>query len=281
MGKREVTGRFSLREKIAVITGGGGILCGEIARGYLNAGATVHLLDLDESKAAAKAESLGKQVPGSEVFPVQCDVLDRASIDAALKKIMSQSGQIDILVNGAGGNHPKATTSEDVSFFGLEEEGFRKTLDLNLMGTVICSQVFGRVMADQGAGCIINISSMSGITPLTRIPAYSAAKAAVISFTQWLAVDLARNFSTAIRVNSIAPGFFHTEQNHFLLYGEGGGESKLTERGEKIISATPMGRFGEAEDLIGAAVWLASDSASFVTGTTICVDGGFSAFSGV
>lgn len=274
---------FSLKEKVAAITGGGGILCGAIARGYLAAGATVYLLDVDVSKASTKAEMLRKEHPGSNVLPIKCDVIDRECIEEAREGILKHSGKIDILVNGAGGNNPSATTKpgEGVSFFDLPAEGFRKTIDLNFMGTVMCSQVFGRAMADRASGCIINISSMSGITPLTRIPAYSAAKAAVINFTRWLAVDVAENFSTDIRVNSIAPGFFHTAQNHFLLYSEVDDKLELTERGEQIIRATPQARFGYPEDLVGAAIWLASDSASFVTGTVICIDGGFSAYSGV
>ena len=274
---------FSLEGKIAAITAGGGVLCGAIARGYLAAGATVYLLDINEEKAAAQAGLLKESVADADVVPLKCDVVDRKQLDAVREKIIKRSGRIDILINGAGGNNPKATThlSEGADFFGLAGDEFQKTIDLNFMGTVMCSQVFGRVMVDQTSGCIVNISSMSGIAPLTNIPAYSAAKAAVINFTKWLAVDMAQNFSTRIRVNSIAPGFFHTEQNHFLLYNETHGKLELTQRGERIIQSTPQGRFGNPEDLVGAAIWLASNSAAFVTGTVLYVDGGFSAYSGV
>jgi NAD(P)-dependent dehydrogenase (short-subunit alcohol dehydrogenase family) len=274
---------FSLDGKVALLTGGGGVLCGAIARGYALAGAHVYLLDINDEQTKAQAARLRKETGKDDVVPLHCDVLDRASIETALGEVVARSGRVDVLVNGAGGNHPDATTKPEqgVTFADLPAEAFRRVFDLNLIGTVLCSQVFGRAMAGQGSGCIINISSMSGLTPLTRIPAYSAAKAAVINFTQWLAVDLARNHSTRIRVNTIAPGFFHTAQNHFLLYTEKGGKEELSERGKAIIAATPQATFGTPDDLVGAAVWLASDSAAFVTGAVIAVDGGFSAFSGV
>lgn len=274
---------FSLDGKVAALTGGGGVLCGAIARGYALAGARVYLLDINDEQTSAQAVRLCEETGCDRISAMHCDVLDRASIEQARDAILDEAGQVDVLVNGAGGNHPDVTTKpdEDVTFFDLPMEAFRKVLDLNMVGTVLCSQVFGKSMATAGCGTIINISSMSGITPLTRIPAYSAAKAAVINFTQWLAVDLAHNHSTAIRVNTIAPGFFHTAQNHFLLYAEKDGKEDLSERGKAIIAATPQAAFGTPEDLVGAAVWLASDSAAFVTGAVIAVDGGFSAFSGV
>jgi len=274
---------FSLKGKVAALTGGAGVLCGAIAEGYARAGATVYLLDINEEQARAQAEKLRKATRAKEIIPLHCDVLDKAGIEKARDEIIRRSGRIDILVNGAGGNHPSATTKPDegITFADLPEEAFRRVFDLNFIGTVLCSQVFGRAMADQGSGSIINIASMSGITPLTRIPAYSAAKAAVINFSRWLAVDLAQNFSPKIRVNAIAPGFFDTPQNHFLLYREQDGKEVLTERGKAIVAATPQGAFGKPQDLVGAATWLASDSAAFVTGAVICIDGGFSAFSGV
>ncbi len=283
MEHRSLQDIFTLEGKAAALTGGGGVLCGAIAGGYAAAGANVYLLDIDDQQAREQAEALKKRTGKSGITPLHCDVLDRGSIEKALDEIIRRSGRIDILVNGAGGNDPAATTKpeEGVTFADLPEEAFRRVFDLNLTGTVLCSQVFGRTMAEQGAGCIINIASLSGITPLTRIPAYSAAKAAVVNFTRWLAVDLAQNFSAKIRVNAIAPGFFDTPQNHFLLYEEQGGEEVLTERGRVIIAATPQGAFGKPEDLVGAARWLASESAAFVTGAVIAVDGGFSAFSGV
>jgi NAD(P)-dependent dehydrogenase (short-subunit alcohol dehydrogenase family) len=283
MTPKRSTDIFSLAGRVAALTGGGGVLCGAIAAGYARAGTSVFLLDIDEARTRDQAERLCAETGSKSIEPLHCDVLDRASIEAVLGEIVGRAGRIDILVNGAGGNHPKATTNpaDGVTFADLPEDAFRRVFELNLMGTVLCSQVFGKTMAEQAAGCIINIASMAGITPLTRVPAYSAAKAAVISFTQWLAVDLAQNASPKIRVNAIAPGFFDTAQNHFLLYAEKGGEEQLTDRGKTIIAATPQGAFGEPEDLVGAAIWLASDSAAFVTGAVIPIDGGFSAFSGV
>jgi len=274
---------FSLDGKVAALTGGGGVLCGAIAAGYARAGAAVYLLDINDEQPRGQAPRLRDATGKDDIVSVHCDVLDRGSIETALGQIVSRSGRVDILVNGAGGNHPGATTKMDegVTFFDLSVEAFRRVFDLNIVGTVLCSQVFGKALADQGSGSIINIASMSGITPLTRIPAYSAAKAAVINFTQWLAVDVAQNFSGKVRINAIAPGFFDTKQNHFLLYREQDGEDVLTERGKAIVAATPQGAFGKPEDLVGAAVWLASAASSFVTGTVVAIDGGFSAFSGV
>jgi len=273
---------FSLEGRVAVLTGGGGVLCGAIAAGYASAGAAVYLLDINDEQTRAQAARLEAETGGA-VKALHCNVLDRTSIEQVRGAILDEAGKIDILVNGAGGNHPDATTkqAEGVTFADLPETAFRRVFDLNFIGTVLCSQVFGRAMADNGSGCIINISSMSGITPLTRIPAYSAAKAAVINFTRWLAVDLAQNYSPRVRVNAIAPGFFHTAQNHFLLYTEKQGKEELSERGRAIVAATPQATFGTPEDLVGAAIWLASDSARFVTGTVVAIDGGFSAYSGV
>lgn len=274
---------FSLEGKTAVITGGGGVLCGAIARGFLAAGATVYLIDVDGKRVRSAAERLRKVDLPRTVHAIECDILDRPSLERTCGEILDETGRIDILVNGAGGNHSDATTDPETgtTFFHLSAEAFRRTLDLNLLGTVLCCQIFGQVMAEQKSGSVINIASMSGLTPLSRIPAYSAAKAAVINFTRWLAVDLAQNCSAAIRINSIAPGFFHTNQNDALLYQDGNGERTLTDRGKAIIEATPQKRFGRGDDLVGAALWLTSDSASFVTGTVVTVDGGFDSFSGV
>jgi NAD(P)-dependent dehydrogenase (short-subunit alcohol dehydrogenase family) len=210
---------------------------------------------------------------------IETDVLDPASVTRALDALVERYGRVDVLINGAGGNHPKATTNPDTKFFDLPADALRWVFDLNLIGTIIPCQVFGRRMAQEGVGNILNISSMNAFRPLTRIAAYSAAKAGVSNFTQWLAVHMAQEYSPRIRVNAIAPGFFLTDQNRFLLTDEKTGE--LTARGRSIISHTPMGRFGQPDDLIGAVVWLLSPASAFVTGVVIPIDGGFSAFSGV
>ena len=216
--------------------------------------------------------------PEREAIGLGCDVLDRRSIEFAACEIIEKFQRVDILINGAGGNKPQATTNPDQSFFDLSTEALRWVFDLNLMGTILPSQVFGRIMADQKRGVILNISSMNAIRPLTRIAAYSAAKAGVSNFTQWLAVHMAQNYSPEIRVNAIAPGFFVGEQNRKLLLNEDG---SLTPRGQSILFHTPMARFGIPEDLLGTVVWLVSPASDFVTGIVIPVDGGFSAYSGV
>jgi NAD(P)-dependent dehydrogenase (short-subunit alcohol dehydrogenase family) len=216
---------------------------------------------------------------GNKAIGLACNVLDKADIEAAARKIMDAYGRVDILVNGAGGNNPKATTSPEQSFFDLPADALRFVFDLNLMGTILPSQVFGRIMAGQKNGVILNISSMNAFRPLTRIAAYSAAKAGVSNFTQWLAIHLAQEYSPEIRVNAIAPGFFLTDQNRFLLTDKD--TSDLTPRGRTIIAHTPQGRFGTPEDLLGTVMWLVSPASSFVTGIVVPVDGGFSAFSGV
>jgi NAD(P)-dependent dehydrogenase (short-subunit alcohol dehydrogenase family) len=207
------------------------------------------------------------------------NVLDREQLESAANDIQTAFGGIDMLINAAGGNHPQATTNDDVSFFDLPDDALRFVFDLNIVGTILPSQVFGRFMAEQEEGVILNVSSMSAFTPLTRIPGYSAAKAGVSNFTQWLAVYMAQEYSPNIRVNAIAPGFFLTRQNRFLLTDEDKGE--LTERGKQIINHTPMDHFGTPEDLLGAVYWLLSPASAFVTGIVVPVDGGFSAFSGV
>ncbi len=262
--------------KVAVITGGGGILPAAIAEGLAQEGVRCVLLDL----ALEKAEAALRRVrhAGSEGLALRTNVLSRADLEKAAEATLKTFGRIDFLINGAGGNHPRATTSKETPFFKLPEDAVRFVFDLNFMGTFLACQVFGKIMASQGEGVILNIASMNAIRPLTRIPAYSAAKAAVANFTQWLAVDMAQEYSPKIRVVAIAPGFFLTEQNRFLLLDEQG---ELTERGKQIIVHTPTGRFGEPQDLLGVVRWLLSSSASFVTGVVIPIDGGFSAYAGV
>ena len=268
---------FDLKDKVIAITGGGGVLCGTMAKALAQAGAKIAVLDLIEAAANKVADQIKSD--GGRAVAVKCDVLDKKSLEAARKKSNSEFGQIDILINGAGGNKKEATTSPDLSFFDLPAEAVRFVFELNFLGTLLPSQVFGREMAESGGGVILNISSMCALQPLTKVAAYSAAKAAVSNFTQWLAVHLCQNYSKDIRVNAIAPGFFLTEQNRFLLTDEKSGE--LTARGKTIIDHTPMRRFGRPEELIGTVMWLLSDAAKFVTGIVVPVDGGFSAFSGV
>jgi NAD(P)-dependent dehydrogenase (short-subunit alcohol dehydrogenase family) len=264
---------FDVQGKVAVVTGGAGVLCAAMCRTLAQAGAKVAVLDLRLGAAEALATELGKDAIG-----VACNVLDKASVEVAAKKVIEAFGRVDILINGAGGNKPQATTNPEQSFFDLPADAVRWVFDLNLMGTILPSQVFGRVMAEQKSGVIINISSMNSFRPLTRIPAYSAAKAGVSNFTQWLAVHMAQEYSPVIRVNAIAPGFFVGEQNRGLLLNEDG---SLTPRGQQIISHTPMARFGNPDDLLGTLMWLVSPASAFVTGIVVPVDGGFSAFSGV
>jgi len=277
MDSAYLAGLLGLEDKVTVVTGGGGVLCRAISRGLARAGATVALLDLSEEAAARSAAEA--RAHGAEAVAVRCDVLDRASVEGAAEKVLAQFGRVDILVNGAGGNRKQATTSADLSFFDLPADAVQWVFSLNFIGTLLPSQVFGRHMAERRQGTLLNISSMNAFRPLTRIPAYSAAKAAVSNFTQWLAVHMAQEYAPDIRVNAIAPGFFLTEQNRFLLTDQATGE--LTERGRSIIAHTPARRFGDPEDLVGACLWLLSDAARFVTGVVVPVDGGFSAFGGV
>jgi len=304
---------FDLKNKTAVVTGGGGVLCGCMALELASRGAGVAVLDLRKDAAQAVADQIAKA--GGHAVGIACDVLDKAGLQAARDAVLAEFGGIDILINGAGGNSPKATTSHEtcriedlqedahgstvvsgnpfpetssnfdvsafqcrnpMSFFDLDPDAVEFVFRLNFLGTLLPSQVFGRVMAGQRSGVIVNISSMNAFKPLTKIPAYSAAKAAISNFTQWLAAHFA---PVNVRVNAIAPGFFLTEQNRFLLTDEKTGE--LTERGNAIIAHTPLGRFGQPEDLNGTLVWLVSDASRFVTGVVVPVDGGFSAFGGV
>jgi len=273
----EVVDNYDMSDKITVLTGGAGVLCSEMAKALAESGAKVAVLDIDEESL----EGLGSELEemGADYLTLKTNVLDKESLRDAAERIKERWGRIDVLINGAGGNSPKATTSEDQSFFDLPEEGVQQVFNLNFLGTFLASQVFGEEFVEQGAGEILNISSMNAFTPLTKIPAYSAAKAAVSNFTQWLAVHMSQNYSTDIRVNAIAPGFLLTEQNRYLLIDEETGE--LTERGQTIIDHTPMDRFGDPEDLLSTVLWLLDDGSEFVHGAVIPIDGGFAAFSGV
>ncbi len=268
---------FDLSGKTALVTGGTGVLGAAMCRALAAAGAQVLVVARTRANAEAVAAALRQQ--GGKAAGYACDVLDKDALTQLAQRVAFTHGAVDILVNAAGGNSPQATALRgERSFFDLPQEAVRWVFDLNLLGTVLSSQAFGAQMAQQGAGVIINISSMAAFQPLTRVVAYAAAKAAVNNFTQWLAVYMATEHSPNIRVNAIAPGFFLGEQNRFLLKNPDG---TLTARGEQIIAHTPMGRFGEADDLAGTLLWLVSDASRFVTGVVVPVDGGFSAFSGV
>ena len=270
---------IDLAGKVAVVTGAGGVICSEIAQALAECGAKVALLDIDESAAKKVAERIG-----GNAIAVKCDCLDKADIERARDRVHAAFGETDILINGAGGNNPRATTDNEYmtpdttgvkDFFSLDGSGLKFVFDLNITSAFLVTQVFAADMVKRG-GNIINISSMNAFTPLTKIPAYSAAKAGISNFTQWLAVHFA---PCGIRCNAIAPGFFVTKQNKDLLFNADG---TPTPRTGKILAATPMRKFGEVSDLIGCLLWLADDDASgFVTGTVIPVDGGFSAYSGV
>ena len=278
MDLQTITHLYDFTGRTAVISGGAGVLASEIACALVGCNANVVILDRDMLLAGKVIERLPSSLVGRGVR-VYADVLDQDLLLQALETVQAEFGKVDILINAAGGNHPSATTKPDLSFFDLPLEALRLVGELNLLGTILPCQVFGRGMAERGEGVILNISSMNALRPLTRIPAYSAAKAAVSNFTQWLAVHMAQEYSPNIRVNAIAPGFFLTEQNRFLLTDKETGE--LTARGKSILSHTPQRRFGTPEDLLGATLWLVSPVASFVTGVVIPIDGGFSAFSGV
>jgi len=276
MDLAELTRLYDFTGKTVFVTGGTGVLCSVMARALVGCGANVAILARNPDKGAAVAASMSG--PGQAVM-VAGDVLEKDTLERAVREVTSRFGRIDGLINGAGGNSPQATTRPDLSFFQLPIEALRQVLDLNLLGTMLPTQVVSRVMTDQGDGVILNISSMSATRPLTRVIAYSAAKSGIDNFTRWLAVHLAREYSPRIRVNAIAPGFFVTEQNRDLLINAETG--KLTARGESIVAHTPIGRFGAPEDLVGAALWLLSPASAFVTGIVVPIDGGFSAFGGV
>ena len=275
-----------LNGKVAVITGAGGVLCSVFAEAIAACGAKVALLDINEAAVSEVAAKIRNE--GGDAIAVKTNCLERASLEAAYETVKAAYGAPDILINGAGGNNPRATTADEyfdpasldvgekTNFFNLNPDGFRFVFDLNVTAAFLTTQVFARDMALAGKGNILNISSMNAFRPLTKIPAYSAAKAAVSNFTEWLAVHFA---GSGIRCNAIAPGFFVTNQNRALLFAEDG---TPTPRTEKILRGTPMRRFGEAEELVGALLWFLCDAASgFVTGVVLPVDGGFSAYSGV
>jgi NAD(P)-dependent dehydrogenase (short-subunit alcohol dehydrogenase family) len=267
---------FDLTGKVAIVTGGAGILCGNMCRFLAGRGVKVAILDQNPTAAQNLADEIRSQ--GGKSVGIACNVLEKNSIEEAVESVHLNFGHVDILINGAGGNCPQATTNTDQSFFDLPADALRWVFELNLMGTILPSQVIARGMASRKQGVILNISSMNAFRPLTRIAAYSAAKAGVSNFTQWLAVHLAQEYSPAIRVNAIAPGFFIGQQNKRLLLNEDG---SFTPRGQAILSHTPMGRFGDPEDLLGTLLWLISPASQFITGIVIPVDGGFSAYSGV
>jgi NAD(P)-dependent dehydrogenase (short-subunit alcohol dehydrogenase family) len=268
---------YDFSGQTVVITGGTGTLGGEIACALVGCGANVAILDRNLAPAQHILELMEPRA--NQAVAVHADVLDPESLRQAAQTIQDRFGPVHSLVNAAGGNHPRATTTPDLSFFDLPPDALRWVFDLNILGTMLPSQVFGKIMAEKGEGIILNVSSMNAFRPLTRIPAYSAAKAGVSNFTQWLAVHMAQVYSPKIRVNAIAPGFFLTQQNRFLLLDEKSGE--LTARGKAIVDHTPMARFGQAEDLFGAILWLLSPASAFVTGIIVPIDGGFSAYSGV
>ena len=268
---------FDVSGKIAVVTGGGGILCSEMAIALATRDVKVAILDINEKEAKAVADRITAE--GGEAIAIATNVLDKASLERARDLVIGNYGTVDILINGAGGNKPEATASDSMSFFDIPADAIQWVFNLNIIGTVLPTQVFGKIMAERGEGVIINMSSMAAFKPLTRTVAYSAAKAAVSNFTQWMAVHFSQNYSTNIRVNALAPGFFLTNQNYYLLVDKETGEP--TDRGRQIIGHTPMGKYGTPEDLIGTLLWLVSDASSFVNGVVVPVDGAFSAFSGV
>lgn len=268
---------FSLEGKVAVVTGAGGVLCSEISKGLARAGAKVALLDLRPDMAEKAAEEI--RAEGYDAAAFECNVLERESIEKAKDAVLAKFGKVDILLNGAGGNKPDCTTGPDMSFFDIPQASVQWVFNLNILGTILPTQVFGKLFAEQDSGCVVNVSSMSAFHPLTRTVAYSAAKAAVSNFTEWMAVHFNQEYSKKIRVNAIAPGFLLTQQNYYLMVDEKTGGN--TPRGEKVLAKTPMDRFGKPEELVGGVIYLCSDAASFVNGTVLAIDGGYNAYSGV
>ncbi len=277
MNLKDLTQLYDFTGKTVVITGGAGILGGEMACALVGCNANVAILDRDPALAKRFIDRIPTSVGRASV--IYTDVLNIDVLKQTAATVLTEFGKVDCLINAAGGNKPQATTSQDLSFFDLPIDALRFVFDLNIVGTILPAQVFGKLMADQHDGVILNVSSMNAFRPLTRIPAYSAAKAGVSNFTQWLAVHMAQEYSPRIRVNAIAPGFFLTDQNRFLLTDEK--TTELTERGKSIIAHTPMARFGTPDDLLGAVLWLLSPASAFVSGVVVPIDGGFSAYSGV
>jgi len=273
-----VNNLFDLTGKIAVVTGATGALCSAMCHAMADRGATVIAIARNQEKIDALVQEISDK--GATATGISVDVLDKAALESAARQILEQYGRVDILINGAGGNRSDATTMPGQrTFFDLPEEAVQWVFNLNFTGSILASQVFGEIMTEQNDGVILNISSMASYQPMTRVVAYSAAKAAINNFTHWLAVYMAKEHSPSIRVNALAPGFFLGEQNRYLLIDKETGD--LTERGQQIIDHTPMDRFGEPQDLVGAVLWLVSDASRFVTGIVVPVDGGFMAYKGV
>ncbi len=280
MNLDELQSLYDFTGRTVLVTGGAGVLGFGMVRTLVECNANVVILSRNQDRAMKLIAEITKDVKSNgRLIYLHGDILVIDTLQEANEIIHSRFNSVDILINAAGGNHPSATTSANLSFFDLPLDALRYISDLNLLGTILPCQVFGRGMVERSEGVILNISSMNAFRPLTRIPAYSAAKAAVSNFTQWLAVHMAQNYSPRIRVNAIAPGFFITDQNRFLLMDRDSGE--LTARGKSVIAHTPMNRFGTPEDLLGAMLWLISPASAFVTGAVVPIDGGFSAFSGV
>jgi len=277
MNLEEISRLYDFNGKSIMVTGGAGVLAGEMACALFGCNARIAIVDRDPSLAGALMKRI--QPVGDRAIVVFGDVLNGETIRTAVDQVIGAFGKIDMLINAAGGNDPRATSGGGATFFDIPAEALKFVSDLNLLGTMIPSQIVGKHMASRGEGVILNVSSMNAFRPLTRIAAYSAAKAAVSNFTQWLAVYMAQEISPNIRVNAIAPGFFLTNQNRYLLTDRETG--KLTDRGRRILDHTPAGRFGDPEDLLGTVLWLLSPASKFVTGIVVPVDGGFSAFSGV
>ncbi|NLG51948.1 MAG: SDR family oxidoreductase [Chloroflexi bacterium] len=268
---------FSVEGQVIVITGGGGILCGTMARELAKAGAKIAVLDIQLPAAQKVVADI--TAAGGEAIAIETDVLSKESLQQSAEQVLARYGRVDALINGAGGNKKQATTAPDLSFFDLPQDAFQCVFNLNFLGMLLASQVYGKLLCEQGEGAILNIASVNAFRALTKIPAYSAAKAAVKNFTEWMAVHVAQEYSPNVRVNAIAPGFFLTEQNRFLLTDEKTGERTL--RGQTIINHTPMGRYGEPEELMSTVIWLLAPASRFVHGVTVAVDGGFCIFSGV
>ncbi len=265
-----------MKGKVVVITGGSGTLGSAIAKALSKAGAVVFIADRNTEAAEKRVKEFAAE--GLTIHAVKIDVLVQESVEAAVQAVLAKAGKVDVLINGAGGNMSGATIMPDQTIFDMSVDQFKKVNELNLTGTVIPSIAFAKPMVDQGSGCIVNISSMAAVLPLTRVVGYSASKAAVDNFTKWLAVEMLNKYGEGIRVNAIAPGFLVAEQNRKLLLNEDG---TLTSRGETIISQTPIKRFGNPEELVSTILWLCDDRSSFITGIVVPIDGGFSAFSGV
>ena len=267
---------FDISGQVAVITGAGGIICGVMAREMAKKGAKVALLDLFVESAQKIADEIN--AAGGDAIAVKANVLDRASLEGARDAVVAKYGRIDVLINGAGGNKKQATVSPELDFFHLDVDAFKWVFDLNVTGAVLTTMVFGELLAKQGTGNVINIASMATYHPLTNTVAYCGAKAAVANFTEWMATHFNQNYSKNIRVNAIAPGFLLTTQNKFLMQKEDG---TPTDRGQRVLNKTPMGRYGDPEEMAGPVIWLCSEAASFVNGAVIPVDGGFSSFWGI